>query len=386
MLINNGIVSSNDLKIIQSLIPVKHSKARPKYSMQAKYITVHNTGNAGATGKQNADYVVSQNEYKSWHFTVGNNDVYQHLPISESAWHCGDGENGTGNRNSIGVEIAEVYGAEKTAVKFVAELMKETNIPIENIVPHKHWSGKNCPRLILPYWDSFIEDIKKEIEGEKVEVRYKKYSDRIHELRGEVKDLFVKIVNKSNRAIEEPYCVNGTYFWHTDKPNIKYSTSILYADGKIYQAAANHLPYPQSVYIVYKDNTVEMKLIKYLSELDLDKIKLVIGGVGIRNTLDSTFRYSPVSEGFSGVYADVLRRSNKTLIGYNKRLNKQSLLVLKNVTMAEVISIISDNSTGEAYDICLMVDGGGSTTLNNETDMVVYGDGRIIHNIIMFGR
>ena len=129
-----------------------------------------------------------------------------------------------------------------------------------------------------------------------------------------------------------------------------------------------------------------MKLIKYLSELDLDKIKLVIGGVGIRNTLDSTFRYSPVSEGFSGVYADVLRRSNKTLIGYNKRLNKQYLLVLKNVTMAEVISIISDNSTGEAYDICLMVDGGGSTTLNNETDMVVYGDGRIIHNIIMFGR
>ena len=105
MLINNGIVSSNDLKIIQSLIPVKHSKARPKYSMQAKYITVHNTGNAGATGKQNADYAVNQNEYKSWHFTVGNNEVYQHLPITESGWHCGDGENGTGNRNSIGIEI-----------------------------------------------------------------------------------------------------------------------------------------------------------------------------------------------------------------------------------------------------------------------------------------
>ena len=87
-------------------------------------------------------------------------------------------------------------------------------------------------------------------------VRYKKYSDRIYELRGEVKDLGIKIVNKSNRSIEEPNCVNGTFFWHTDKPNIKYSTSILYADGKLYQAAANHLPYPQSVYIVYKDNTL----------------------------------------------------------------------------------------------------------------------------------
>ena len=35
-----------------------------------------------------------------------------------------------GNRESIGVEIAEVYGAERTAVKFVAELMKTTGIGI----------------------------------------------------------------------------------------------------------------------------------------------------------------------------------------------------------------------------------------------------------------
>ena len=52
--------------------------------------------------------------------------------------------------------------------------------------------------------------------------------------------------------------------------------------------------------------------------------------------------------------------------------------------MSEAINIVSDNSSGEAYDICLMVDGGGSTFLNNKTDMLVYGDGRIIHNIIGF--
>jgi hypothetical protein len=389
MLINNGIISSNDLKIIQALIPLKYSKARPQYPMTAEFITVHNTANPGATAKQNSDYVVNQNEYKSWHFTVGNDEIYQQLPIIESGYHAGDGENGYGNRKSIGIEIAEVYGSERTAVKFIAELMKATGIGIDKIFPHKHWSGKNCPRLILPHWDKFIDDVKKEIGIEQEEevdnmVRYKKYSDRIYELRGEVKDLGIKIVNKSNRSIEEPNCVNGTFFWHTDKPNIKYSTSILYADGKLYQAAANHLPYPQSVYIVYRDNTPDMKLIKNISELDLTKIKLVIGGVGIRNTLNSSFRYSPATEGFKGVYADVLRRSNKTFIGYNKRLNKQYLLVLKNITMTEAISIISDNSTGEAYDICLMLDGGGSAFLNNETDMVVYGDGRIIHNIIGF--
>ena len=380
MKINNGIVDT----AIQKLIPISNSKARPQYPMTAEFITIHNTAKAGVTAKQNADYVVNQNEYKSWHFTVGNNEVYQHLPITESGWHCGDGENGYGNRKSIGIEIAEVYGADRTAVKFIAELVKQTGIPVKNIVPHKAWSGKNCPRLILPHWDNFIDDIKKELGDAVAEVRYKKYSDRIHELRGEVKDLSVKIVNKSNRSIEEPNCVNGTFFWHTDKANIKYATSILYADGKVYQASANHLPYPQSCYIKYKDNTVDLKRIKYLSELDLGKIDLVIGGVGIRNVFDSSFRYNPAAEGFSGAFEDVLRRSNKTFIGYNKRLNKQYLLVLKNVTMAEAIAIISDNSLGEAFDICLMIDGGGSPFLNNLTDMIVYGDGRIIHHIIGF--
>lgn len=263
--------------------------------------------------------------------------------------------------------------------------------------PHLHFEVRDCSYIDKNFW------LKSNLKGRHVmcidpeklvvaaavvpevtsDVRYKKYSDRIYELRGNVEDLSVKIVNKSNRSIEEPNCVNGTFFWHINAKE-KYSTSILYAEGKLYQAAANHLPYPQAVYIVYKDNTPDMKLIKNISELDLTKIRLVIGGVGIRNTLDSTFKYSPASEGFRDAYADVLRRSNKTFIGYNKRLNKQYLLVLKNVTMAEAISIISDNSTGEAFDFCLMVDGGGSPFLNNIDSMVVYGDGRIIHNIIGF--
>ena len=63
--------------------------------------------------------------------------------------------------------------------------------------------------------------------------------------------------------------------------------------GKCIKHQPIHLPYPQSCYIKYKDNTVDLKRIKYLSELDLGKIDLVIGGVGIRNVFDSSFRYSP---------------------------------------------------------------------------------------------
>ena len=85
-----------------------------------------------------------------------------------------------------------------------------------------------------------------------MKVDYKKYTANIHELKGNPLDIGVKIVNQKNNTIEEENCVNGTFFWTTDKANVKYATSILYADGKLYQANANHLPYAQSVFIIYK--------------------------------------------------------------------------------------------------------------------------------------
>lgn len=381
MKITDGIVDS----AIKQLIPTQNTNARPMYSMEPEYITVHNTGNSGATAKQNADYVVNQNEYKSWHFTVGNNEVYQHVPVNETAWHCGDGENGNGNKKSIGIEIAEVYGADSTAVKFLSELIKATNISIDKIVPHKFWSGKNCPRLILPHWDKFIDDIRKEVG---VMVNYKKYKDGTHELKGNALDLKVKIVDKSNRSITEKNCVNGTFFWYLDAAKTTtYPTSILIIDGFVYRNEANHLESsnsPQSVFIVYTDGKVDMKRVKYATELDYKNIKVAVGGVGLRNVFDSTFRFSPASEGFKGKFADVLGNRNKTVIGYNKNQNKVYLLTRKNITHSNLLKLISDNSTGEAYDIALSLDGGGSSFMNNGSSNVFSGDGRKVHNIIGF--
>jgi len=393
MKITNGIVDI----AIQRIIPIANTRARPRYSMKPEFITIHNTANAGATAKQNADYVVNQNEYKSWHFTIGNDEVYQHLPITESGWHAGDGENGKGNRKSIGIEIAEVYGAERTAIKFVAELVKSTGVSIENIVPHKHWSGKNCPRLILPHWDKFIDDIKKEIGVDKVKVRYKKYSNRIHELRGNPEDLVNEIVDKRIWDITEfTNCTNGVFFVLQGNGKT-HPTSILYENGVAYQSVANHYKdfgCPQSVFIIYKDGTVDMKRIKNLSELNISNVRLAVGGLGLRNTQDPKFYYSPVTEGFKKGYtlkgelkdfSDVLRKANKTVLGYNKRLNKCYLLTVPNVAHGELIKIISDNSTGEAYDIAISLDGGGSTFMDALGKYVFQGqNSRQIYNILRF--
>lgn len=241
------------------------------------------------------------------------------------------------------------------------------------------------------------EDLVKEAEDIPL-VRYKKYNNNIHELQGDVKDLNVKVVNKKIWYIlEYTNCTNGTFYYYDTKGNT-YATSILYADGVTYQDVANHyytFNAPQSVFIVNKDNSVELRRINFLTEIDLNNVKLVVGGVGLRNTQDINFKYDPAGEGFKKGnrlqdnklvdYSDVLRKTNKTVLGYNKRLNKVYLLTVKNVTHGELLKIISDDSSGEAYDIAISLDGGGSSFMDANKKYVFQGEGgRVIHNIIGF--
>lgn len=216
-----------------------------------------------------------------------------------------------------------------------------------------------------------------------IKVSYSVSKNGTHQLCGAVKDLNVKIVDKSNRNITEKYSVNGTFFWH-DAKGVTYSTSILYANDKIYKGQANHLPYPQSVFIIDKKNNVAMKRIKNITELDLTNIKLVIGGIGLRNALDPNFTYNPGAEGFMGAYADVLRNTSKTVIGYNKKENKIYLMCRNDIPHKaigyDLLELVEDCE----FDIAISLDGGGSTFMNNETN-VLAGDGRRINSIIYFG-
>ncbi len=61
---------------------------------------------------------------------------------------------------SIGIEICEnadgnFEKAVENAQRLIRQLMKEQSIPLANVVPHKRWSGKECPRKLLNRWDSF---------------------------------------------------------------------------------------------------------------------------------------------------------------------------------------------------------------------------------------
>lgn len=148
------------VKIIKDFIP-KSNRNRPGNRMKPLYITVHNTANTekGANAASHTAFVNRAGTGVSWHFTVDDRIIYQYLPLNENGWHVGDGR-GAGNMRSIDIEICEnsdgnFEKAFENAQWLIRQLMQEQSIPLANVVPHKRWIGKECPRKLVNRWDSF---------------------------------------------------------------------------------------------------------------------------------------------------------------------------------------------------------------------------------------
>ena len=159
--------------IINDIIP-QGRRNRPGKKMQAKWLTVHDTANtsAGADALAHARYLKGSaaDVPASWHFTVDEKRVVQHLPLDEIGWHAGDGANGPGNTTSVGIEICEHSdgdraAAEDMALRLIVDLLKLLNLTPEAVVPHKKWTGKNCPRVLLPRWEDWMARIRGRYHG-----------------------------------------------------------------------------------------------------------------------------------------------------------------------------------------------------------------------------
>ena len=176
------------LVIVQDFIP--KGRNRPGLPMVPEWITVHDTANtkAGADALAHAKYLKGDAAAAlpvSWHYTVDGKQIYQHLPLDESAYHAGDGLNGPGNRTSIGVEICEnIDGdramAEEMAARLIARLMKEFNLGTDKVVQHSKWSpGKDCPRVLRNRpagWEVFLRMVQGFRAGPFVDVEQSRWS------------------------------------------------------------------------------------------------------------------------------------------------------------------------------------------------------------------
>lgn len=156
----------------------KHSLKCP-YSMQAQFITAHNTAN-DASAHNEVSYMRNNNNATSFHVAIDDKEAVIGIPFNRNAWHTGDGSgNNSGNRKSVGIEICysksggERYKkAEDNAAHYIAKLLKERGWGVERVKQHWDWPRpkdgyrKNCPHRIRDEgrWNQFLNKIKSYME------------------------------------------------------------------------------------------------------------------------------------------------------------------------------------------------------------------------------
>lgn len=155
----------------QDLVPKGSHGRRVVRPMSPRYITIHSTQNYTADawkhslalkrGALRAPKRKGGNRigYLIWHYTVDDKVAVQHMPTNEQGEHAD--YDGPGNRYSIGIEMCEHRGSDRTATidrtaRLAAYLMVKHNIPLRSVVPHYHWPrrgakppNKNCPHFLL---------------------------------------------------------------------------------------------------------------------------------------------------------------------------------------------------------------------------------------------
>lgn len=150
-------------------------------------ITIHNTDYINdKSAERYVEATFNQNMGDARvHYFIDKTECWQTLLDNEIGWHAGTGDLGSGNRNTIAIEIimnGEVDQTTMTRGAFLcAYLLNKYNLPISKVFTHKHWNNKQCPYYILPQWDNFIKQVKEFKEKMAIECeaikRYKHVSD-----------------------------------------------------------------------------------------------------------------------------------------------------------------------------------------------------------------
>jgi N-acetylmuramoyl-L-alanine amidase len=147
------------------------------------WVVVHDTASVdpGSNALAHANYLYNNSVYEnplwvSWHYTIDDTNVYQHLPENERGFHAGDGSTqpgtsstylGGGNRNGIGIEMSvnidgDMYRTWQRTAKLVVDILVRNNLPRSQQKYHNDFSGKDCPRTLrnaglIPLFEEFVD-------------------------------------------------------------------------------------------------------------------------------------------------------------------------------------------------------------------------------------
>ena len=139
--------------------------------------------------------------------------------------------------------------------------------------------------------------------------------------------------------------ISGSFSWQGQP------CSILVRGGKVVRNWSCHYPRPESV--LYKIAGGAVRIARVSSAAALGGVVWAVGGMGLLGN------YNPAAEGFTGRFADVLRKTNHTVLGY-----KGGLLYgvyCKSMTAQQVNAFVRDKLK---LEYAVMLDGGHVAAIN----------------------
>lgn len=147
-----------------------------------QYLVVHYTAGDGDTAQGNLRYFAGNTVKASAHYFVDENEICRSVRDEDTAWHCGASVYRhplCRNSNSIGIEICSRIndrgqyelpeGAVVRAAELVRQLMRQYDIPAENVLRHFDVTGKNCPAPMVEnetLWHAFLESVRAQEQEE----------------------------------------------------------------------------------------------------------------------------------------------------------------------------------------------------------------------------
>ena len=159
--------------------------------------------------------------------------------------------------------------------------------------------------------------------------------------------------------------VNSVFFM-AQSNGIMYPQGIMVNGGKVLCNNATHGK-PVSTLIIHSANDVEVKMV---SDITKEKnVWFAVSGYGIYPYITAE------QEGFTGKFSDVLRTTNRPIIGYRKKDNK-IVIAVRGATSAQRAQQTAKNL---GLDFAISLDGGGSTTLKVNGGYKFRGDGRKLY-------
>ena len=133
--------------------------------------------------------------------------------------------------------------------------------------------------------------------------------------------------------------ISGSFSWQGQP------CSILVRGGRVVRDWSCHYPRPESV--LYKTAGGAVRIARVSSAAALGDVVWAVGGMGLLGG------YDPELDGFTGIYSDVLRKTNHTALGY-----KGGMLYgvyCRSMTAQQVNAFVRDKLK---LDYAVMLDGG----------------------------